>query len=131
MTIPNIEASGNLADLLLSLEKQLMDSDFRKDREQVSALLAEDFREFGSSGRVWSRATILDLLVSEKTYTAPAIEDFAIRSIGPETLLVTYGTLRATTESGTSQASLRCSIWVLRENRWQIIFHQGTKIPDA
>jgi ribonuclease HI len=54
-----------LAELLLSLELQLMDPAFRKDRAAVSSLLAEDFSEFGSSGRVWSREAILDLLESE------------------------------------------------------------------
>jgi hypothetical protein len=37
-------------ELLLELEQWLMDPVFLKDRVQVSALLAEDFREFGSSG---------------------------------------------------------------------------------
>ena len=117
--------------LLFDLERQLMDPAFRRQREQVSSLLAEDFREFGSSGRVWSRATILDLLASEEAYTAPAVEDFAMQRISPETALVTYRTLRADAESDAPQITLRSSLWVLRDNRWQVLFHQGTKVPAA
>jgi hypothetical protein len=127
----SLEENGSLAELLLNLERQLMDPVFRKNREHVSALLAEDFREFGSSGCLWSRAAILDLLAGEEAYTAPEIEGFAVQRLGPEMALVTYRTVRVSAESGAPQASLRSSLWVLRENRWQILFHQGTKIPDS
>ena len=120
-----------LAELLLHLERRLMDPVFRKNREQVSALLAEDFREFGSSGRVWSRAAILDLLANEEAYTAPVVEDFAMQRISPETALVTYRTLRADAASDAPQVTLRSSLWVLRGNRWQVLFHQGAKVPPA
>jgi hypothetical protein len=124
-----MSSEEDLAALLLHLERQLMDPVFRRNREQVSALLAEDFREFGSSGRVFSRSAILDLLASEEAYTVPAIEDFAVQRIGPETVLVTYSAVRASAESGAPQVSLRSSLWVLREDRWQVLFHQGTKVP--
>ena len=120
-----------LAELLLHLERRLMDPVFRNNREQVSALLAEDFREFGSSGRVWSRAAILDLLTSEEAYTSPAVEDFAMQRISPETALVTYRTLRADAASDAPQITLRSSLWVLRGERWQVLFHQGAKVPPA
>ena len=120
-----------LAELLLHLERRLMDPVFRNNREQVSALLAEDFREFGSSGRVWSRAAILDLLANEEAYTAPVVEDFAMQRISPETALVTYRTLRADAASDAPQVTLRSSLWVLRGNRWQVLFHQGAKVPPA
>ena len=126
----SLEENGSLAELLLNLERQLMDPVFRKNREHVSALLAEDFREFGSSGRVWTRNTTVNLLATETLPSAAEVEDFAIQSIGLETVLVTYRAVRVTAESGAPQASLRSSLWVLRENRWQILFHQGTKIPD-
>jgi hypothetical protein len=119
----------SLDQLLFDLERQLMDPAFRRNREQVSALLAEDFREFGSSGHVWSRATILDLLASEEAYTVPVVEDFAMQQISPETALVTYRTLSAGTASDAPQITLRSSLWVLRKNRWQVLFHQGTKVP--
>jgi hypothetical protein len=134
MTPSDGDSKADLATLLIRLEQQLMDPVFRRNRERVSALLAEDFREFGSWGRVWSRDTILDLLISEEGYIAPSVEDFAIQRIGPETVLVTYrtvSTIRASSGSGAAQVSLRSSLWVLRESRWQVLFHQGTKVPDA
>jgi hypothetical protein len=127
----NSVEEGVHAAVLLELERQLMDPVFRKDREQVSALLAPEFREFGSSGRVWSRAAILDLLATERPQPAPDVEDFAIQFVGPKTALVTYRAVRPPVEGGAPQASLRSSIWVRSDDGWRMIFHQGTRVPDA
>ena len=86
---------SDLSLLLLRLEKQLIDPAFRKNREAVSALLAADFREFGSSGREWGREAIIDLLATEDTYTAPEVEAFTMQRIGSGAALVTYRTIRS------------------------------------
>jgi hypothetical protein len=113
---------AELKALLFRLELELMDPDVRKDREKVSALLAEEFREFGSSGRAWSRAAILDLLATEPWQSAPVVEEFEMQRIAMDAALVTYRTVRS------QQATLRSSIWMLREGLWQMVFHQGTRM---
>jgi hypothetical protein len=125
---PNTDSEANLEELLLKLEQQLMDPVFLKDRARVSALLADDFREFGSSGRIWSRDEILNS--SETLQTAPLVEDFSVKTIGPELVQVTYRTLKRV-PGGKPQAALRSSLWIRRGTRWQMFFHQGTKIPNA
>jgi hypothetical protein len=89
-------------------------------------LLAEEFSEFGSSGRVWTRDSTLDLLAGESPQPAPDVEDFAARQIAADTVLVTY---RTVPKGDGFESSLRSSIWIRRGERWQILFHQGTKIP--
>jgi len=42
--------------------KTLLDPAVRRDRARASAFLANDFVEFGASGRIWNREQILDLL---------------------------------------------------------------------
>jgi hypothetical protein len=130
------QTESDLAALLLGLERQLMDPAVRKNRELVSALLAEDFREFGSSGREWSRESILDLLASEPAQPAPVVEDFAIRVLSLGVVLVTYRTTRSSIIAGTpAQTNLRSSIWIRSplgsQSAWQVLFHQGTKVPTA
>lgn len=123
MTIQQNEIQdAELKALLFRLELELMDPDVRKDREKVSALLAEEFREFGSSGRAWSRAAILDLLATEPWQSAPVVEEFEMQRIAMDAALVTYRTVRS------QQATLRSSIWMLREGLWQMVFHQGTRM---
>jgi hypothetical protein len=116
---------ADLAELLLSLELRLMDPAFRKDRTAVSVLLAKDFREFGVSGREWSREAILDLLTTEPSRPVPKIEDFRIQPLTADAVLVTYRTIRFEVQAN------RSSIWIQSATGWQVLFHQGTKVPEA
>ena len=121
----------DLSAHLKHLEKTLLDPIVRRDRAQVSALLAEDFREFGSSGRAWTRQQILDLLATED-YTPPAIEDFHCERIAEDVALVTYRSVRTNPVTGETPAALRSSLWVREADGWRVRLHQGTaaqKIP--
>jgi hypothetical protein len=50
---------------LIELELRLQLSTTRKDAAALAQLLSEDFREFGASGRVWNRASIMAELPTE------------------------------------------------------------------
>ena len=110
-----------LAESLKALEEQLLQGKFRKNREAVSALLAEEFREFGSSGRVYGKQQILDLLENEQQ-SPITLTDFSVQQLNSDVALITYKSVRET------QTALRSSLWIFREERWQMIFHQGTKV---
>ena len=116
---------ATVAARLLALEQQLMDPAFRKDRAAVSSLLAEDFREFGTSGREWSREAILDLLATEPSRPTPEVEDFRIQPLAADAVLVTYRTIRPEIQAN------RSSIWIQSPSGWQVLFHQGTKVPEV
>jgi hypothetical protein len=110
---------------LRACEESLLNPAVRRDRARVATLLAEDFEEFGSSGRVWSREQILELLATE-TYEPPTMEDFKCDLIAEGVALVTYRTVRTDVDSGISSAALRSSIWVKQSGEWRVRFHQGT-----
>jgi hypothetical protein len=116
-------SEDTLANHLRRLEESLLDPELRRDRARVSALLADDFLEFGSSGRIWTRAEILDLLATE-TYARPEMVDFACRRLAEDIALVTYKTIRTETET------LRSSLWTEKSGTWQVLFHQGTKVGN-
>lgn len=111
-----------LHELLQSLDEQLLDPQLRRKPERVAALLAEDFREFGSSGRVFDKTQIMQELLQETGYTRPTIANFEMDLLAPGVALVTYQAIR---ETGAA-SSLRSSIWILRGDVWQVLFHQGT-----
>jgi hypothetical protein len=106
------------------LEEKLLSGEFRRDRKAVAGLLAEGFREFGSSGRVWSKQEILDQLEKEKPFEAE-IKDFQAVELAAAVVLVTYK-VTIGRPGAESASSLRSSIWVKREDGWRILFHQGT-----
>lgn len=120
------KTSEEIGLLLRAREQALLDPAVRRDRARVAELLADDFLEFGSSGRIWTREAILDLLVTEN-YDPPAMEEFQCDLIGEDVALVTYKTVRADAASGLRAEVLRSSIWIREAGDWRVRFHQGTK----
>lgn len=109
------------------LEENLLRPEFRRNRIGVAELLADAFREFGSSGRTWTKRQILDALETESPFKA-TITEFQAQELAPGVALVTYiVTLQLSDKE--SRTSLRSSVWILRSYKWQMLFHQGTVIP--
>ena len=126
----------HLAEHLENLENFLFDPVARRDISAVSNLLAEEFREFGSSGRVYTKIDILAELSTEQPVVI-TLTDFSCQLTSPTTALVTYKSLSSHENRSPTQA-LRSSVWVLRsvpkqfthgapEQNWQMVFHQGTR----
>lgn len=105
---------------VINLEKKLLEHATRIDLKELSNLLDEDFFEFGTSGNVWTRERALDVLPKEDENSIEAW-DFKARELSPSIYQVTYITKRD------NYNILRSSIWRLRDSRWQMVFHQGTK----
>ena len=117
----------DVCDHLKHLEQTLLLNAVRKDPAQVSTLLAADFREIGSSGRSFARAEILRDLQAESVPRNTTLSDFSCTMLSDTLALVTYRTVRITL-AAVPFVALRSSIWVLRNHRWQILFHQGTRV---
>ena len=99
-----------------------------ESRASLSALLAAEFREFGSSGRIHDRATTLEALAAGGR-PALKFEDFAVQSVSRDALVVTYIS-RSVSGPGWKPPALRSSLWVRRSDRWQMLFHQGTRLAE-
>ena len=129
MTSGDRSGNGGQATVaqLRKLEQSLLDTAVRHDRKKMRSMLAENFLEFGSSGRVWTRNSIIELLAQETAFVAPAIEDFRCAFLTDDVTLVTYRTVRTDAETGELLASLRSSIWVNESGTWRMRFHQGTR----
>jgi hypothetical protein len=123
----------NLADQLRALEERLIDPAFRKNPNLVAELLSDDFREFGSSGRTYSKAEVLEALRAESTSTPQlrrSLIDFELKPLSDTAALIIYRSSRQL-PGKPARESLRCSLWTRRGDRWQLLFHQGTRIPGA
>ena len=101
------------------LEARLHRRAVRNSPETVAALLADDFLEFGKSGRVYDKAQAIAAL-SADDIDAPEVHDFTARSLAPDVVLVTYRSGRA------EQFAWRSSIWRRSDGDWRLTFHQGT-----
>ena len=93
----------------------------KRSVESAAKLLADAFIEFGSSGRVWNKTSVVASMRREKVDQPITVEDFAARELAPDVVLVTYISKK---DAG---SALRSSIWKRHEGKWQMIFHQGTR----
>ncbi|MCP3740347.1 DUF4440 domain-containing protein [Rossellomorea sp. BNER] len=100
----------------------MLNPDIRTSPEELNQLLADEFFEFGSSGNVWLKKDCISeggLSVREMT-----LHDFDIQPLASDVVLATYRVVDETRE----QQTLRSSIWKFIDERWQMVFHQGTVI---
>lgn len=122
---PAVKADEKISAHLMRCERALLDPAVRRDRAQVEALLAEDFQEVGSSGRVWDRQTIVELLAAENC-TPPTAEEMHYIQITADVALITYRAVRIDSNTGTRKETLRSSLWIKESDKWRVRFHQGT-----
>lgn len=119
-----------MEERLQELELKLLSPLVRKSRESLSSLLAPDFREFGSSGRVFSRSEITEALETEPPVQL-SISDLPVKILADGVALVTYRALKREAATHSELASLRSSLWVINDGQWQMLFHQGTNIAES
>lgn len=111
-------------DELLDLEERLLDPSVRGSPQAMIPLLHPDFVEFGSSGRVYTKDMMVQMMLQQSPGVV-RIKNFDVKEITPEVALVTYRTVGAE-----GRETRRSSVWVRRGPGWQIVFHQGTRVHD-
>jgi hypothetical protein len=111
--------TAELQQHLHSLEERLLHPDRESNRKDLLPLLASDFKEFCASGRIFNLQQLTESLLTSSPRPA-TMTRFYVSPLSPGAALATYHISTATSSSNHS------SIWVLRDNRWQLIFHQGT-----
>jgi len=109
---------------LLAREEMLICPAPGTPREELESLLAEDFAETGSSGRVWSREEGLAVLI-QRSFTPPEgswqIEGYRLRRLSEAICLAAYTLL-----DWTGRATRRATVWRLENGVWHAVYHQGT-----
>lgn len=115
-----------LAAELKGLEEELLVPAVRKS-ERLSELLADDFIEFGSSGRVYTKDDLLALLQAEVP-VAQTTSGFKVTSLASDIALLTYKIRR---HSQPALDTLRSSVSRRARGQWQMVFHQGTFAQTA
>lgn len=114
-------------DAAMALERELLDPAVRSDRREVERLLAPDFTEIGRLGRLWTRDEIVHSIGGFASAWGPMAisSEMEGRMLADDLVLLNY-----VTESPSGYAR-RSSVWRHSIEKWQIVFHQGTTLPDA
>ena len=86
--------------------------------------LVRRVREFGSSGRVFTKSEAVTELAAGATVAIEA-QGFAAGEPAPGVVLLMYRTIADGIEA------LHSSIWAEAEDGWKMVFHQGTRVPPV
>ncbi|TDF41535.1 DUF4440 domain-containing protein [Alteromonadaceae bacterium M269] len=111
-------------DEIMALEIELSQPTARKNLQRLSELIADDFEEFGSSGRVFNKDDIISELQTEDNVTYE-IKDFRFTALSASCVLVKYVSIFE------GKSALRSSIWIKRAEQWVVIHHQGTRCYES
>lgn len=119
-----------LLAILQALEVELHHPGVRCDAQRLAQLLHTDFHEVGRSGRPYDRVTVMRFL-REQVASPPVISDhFALQQLGPQIALLTYRSALRRPDAMLENHTLRSSVWVQQDARWQLIYHQGTPAAE-
>jgi hypothetical protein len=112
-----------------ALEDRLANPAPGATREQLALLFVPEFREVGSSGRVYdTEATLASF--QGGGHSIVLLEGFRVERLAQHVLLATY-VARAAAGPGWRPPTVRSSIWRERQGAWQIVFHQGTRMEEG
>jgi hypothetical protein len=111
------------------LEMRLQLPSVRSSRKQLSHLLADDFLEFGSSGRTYDKPKVIAALVADPASELPryaALNKLRVTWLADDTVMLNYRS--SMSQAGARIQANRSSIWKHIDGRWQMLFHQGTPL---
>jgi hypothetical protein len=93
----------------------------------LNNLLTDDFREFGSSGLIYTKQDILNRLPAETNKTEYIVSNFEIKILSEDVVVTNFKTEKVINDTEKA-TSLRTSIWRKEKGTWKMFFHQGTLI---
>ena len=119
-----MQLPDEIATELQRLEEMLLRPEVRRSPLEMDALLADDFVEYGRSGRIYDKAAILE--TTGKAFGGKlSLHGFTAKVLAPSVVLVNYSSVLHHAD-GNESHSLRSSIWSQTGNAWKLVFHQGT-----
>lgn len=117
----------SIKELILKLENDLLKSEIRKSAQKVNEILSDDFIEFTSSGREYHYENG-DVFQEENDNNElqGQIIDFKTKQLSNDCILATYRLIKHNEPNENKKYSLRSSIWKCIDEKWKMVFHQGT-----
>ena len=106
----------------------MLSAEGRASPELINRLLADDFQEIGSSGDIFGKRETLDGLAEDGHIYERTTSQWSVRALTDDVALVTYKVVTRDATDGSASASRRSSTWTYRDGRWQMVFHQGTRL---
>jgi ketosteroid isomerase-like protein len=104
-----------------------------KDKAAVAATLSDNFREFEEDTTEFGDKKTEVALVDDFDLTSYTLKNFTVKSLGPNTALVTYVAHYESKSGGqTAKAdSVFGEVWTREANDWKALYIQETYVKPA
>jgi hypothetical protein len=110
-----------------TLEESLWRAETRFDDALMETVLADDFVEFGRSGRVYRRDELFMENSEFKEIDAVLpLPEFSVKYLTQDVVQAIY--VSEVTYNGQVERANRSSIWCHENGTWRLRFHQGTPV---
>ncbi|MFD6513278.1 hypothetical protein [Rhodococcus sp. NPDC060176] len=131
MTVPH--ELRLILDELMEFEPLFHRTRVAMSRDEFDAVVDPEFREIGASGARYTRDYVQSVVetrrlrgeVNDAAELVWKVDRPALDRIAPDLYLVTYRLAQA------DRVTERSSIWRFTENRWTVMFHQGTVVESG
>ncbi|MBJ8326481.1 hypothetical protein [Streptococcus pacificus] len=107
---------------LLAYEMNHLANDNRRDNTYLSSL-HPNYKEFGASGRIFHKRDFEKIDLPESHYQ---VINYDVLALSETSCLATYQLI----DTLTGQKTNRSSIWVIYQDDWKLLFHQGTLVDE-
>jgi ketosteroid isomerase-like protein len=122
---------ANSSTVVLEAHVQKLWAAFKaKDKTALAATLSDNFREFEEDTSEFGDKKTEIALVDDFDLVSYSLKDFAVKSLGPNSALVTYVAHYESTSGGqTAKAdSVFGEVWSREANEWKALYIQETYV---
>lgn len=111
-----------IEQLILKYEMDFFRKEFCDNVQNLKERIHDKFIEFGKSGQVFDKDSIINYLNKLDSDRDIEIQNFVLRGLKDDVLVANY----ISNEKETGIKALRTSIWIKEYSDWKLYFHQGT-----
>jgi uncharacterized protein (TIGR02246 family) len=124
--------AAKAADAVKELDAKRFQATTKNDFDTLASLLADDLVYVHSSTKEDGKTAYIDALRTGKTkYESIEPSDVKVRVYGNTAIVNGTAKLSVTTDGKTNSFSLRYTdVWVMRDNKWQMVSWQSTRLPE-
>ena len=124
--------AAKTADAVKELDAKRFAAQMKNDMEALTTLLADDLVYCHSSAKVDGKSEFIDSMRSGRTkYESIEPSDVKVRVYGNTAIVNGMAKLTVATNGQPNTFSLRYTdVWVMRDNKWQMVSWQSTRLPE-
>ena len=125
--------AGGVTSELTQIEHRIVKAWLEGDRATVDSILAADWSVIDLTGRVLTKAQVMQELGSgERRIESGSVDDLKIRTFGDVAIVTGRSVLAGSYQGKRASVVQRFTdVFTKRDGRWQVVASQGTQVAES